>query len=98
MEKSMEWKKKLREFVTDGDGHVVIAQPPNVPIIGWLVLLIASNLVVDGPLQTVLAFFSSAFLFTWAYLELTQGASYFRRTLGAAVLAYLVVSRLWKLL
>jgi hypothetical protein len=33
----------------------------------------------------------SLFLAVWAYLELTDGANWFRRVLGAGALAYLVV-------
>jgi hypothetical protein len=83
----------LKDFFSDSRGRVVIAQRPNVPIVGWAVLLVAS-LLIRGPLGAVLRFFSTAFLFTWAYLELTQGDSPFRRTLGGAVLLYLVVTRL----
>jgi len=35
-------------------------------------------------------FLASSFLFMWAYLELTQGASYFRRFLGLIVLLGIV--------
>lgn len=89
-------KRFLRAFVTDDQGRVVIAQPPNGPLIGWLVLWPASALVALPSVHNFLAFFSAAFLFTWAYLELTQGVNYFRRTLGAIVMIYMVVSRvLW---
>jgi hypothetical protein len=82
----------LRRFVSDSRGRMVIAQRPNAPIIGWAVLLGASALV-DEPMKPALRFVSHAFLFTWGYLELTQGDSPFRRTLGGGVLAYLVASR-----
>ncbi|MFD1846131.1 hypothetical protein [Arthrobacter flavus] len=84
----------LRRFFSDRDGNLVIGQFPNIPIIGWLVLMVAAALTPDPGVSAVLAFFSAAFLFTWAYLELAQGDSPFRRVLGAGALIYLVVSRL----
>ena len=87
-------KKTLRAFVTDDQGRIVIAQTPNVPLIGWFVLLPASFLIAEPPFHDLLAFFRAAFLFTWAYLELTQGVNGLRRTMGALVIAFLVISRL----
>lgn len=86
-------KQNLRAFVTDKNDKIVIAQAPNIPIIGWFLLLLASYLVNIQPWHNVLLFFSAAFFFTWAYLELTQGTSYIRRVFGACVLLYLVISR-----
>ena len=83
----------LRRFFSDRDGDLVIGQVPNIPIIGWLVLMVAAALTPDAEVSAVLSFFSAAFLFTWAYLELAQGDSPFRRVLGAGVLGYLVASR-----
>lgn len=36
----------------------------------------------------------SAFLFTWAFLEITQGVNYFRRALGIIVMTALILSYL----
>jgi hypothetical protein len=84
----------LRRFVSNpDDGRVVIAQPPNLPIAAWALTGLAALFVPDGRLQAALSFFSAAFLFTWAYLELTQGDSPFRRVMGGAVLAGMVVWR-----
>lgn len=87
-------ESNIRRFLSDRDGKITVAQRPNIPIIGWLVLFVAANIVSVGPVAEVLSFFSAAFLFTWAYLELAQGSSPFRRVLGAAVLLYLLISRL----
>ncbi|HLU07940.1 MAG TPA: hypothetical protein VKZ91_15380 [Woeseiaceae bacterium] len=87
-------KQKLRAFITDRNGKIVIAQPPNIPIIGWFLLLLGSWWVTAEPWHGAMAFFSAAFLFTWAWMELTQGASPIRRVFGALVLLYLLGSRL----
>jgi len=48
---------------------------------------VVSALVVSGHLKTGFELLGSAFLFTWAYLEITSGVTYFRRLLGVAAIA-----------
>ena len=87
-------RERLRWFVTNpDDGRVVIAQPPNVPIVGWAATGLAALFAPDGRLHATLSFFSVALLFTWAYLELTRGDSPIRRVMGATVLAGMVIWR-----
>lgn len=83
----------LKNFISDRSGRVVIAQRPNGPLLAWAALSLAARLCRDLPVQPVLAFFGSAFLFTWAWLELARGDSPFRRTLGAVVIGWMLVSR-----
>jgi hypothetical protein len=73
---------------------VVIAQRPNLPIIVWVVFGLVSKIVPTGWPKTSTSFISTAALIVWASLELGWGESYFRRTLGATVLA-VVLLRLW---
>lgn len=54
--------------------------------------MLLAQLSDPGQVKAGLQFISTASLFSWAYLELTKGASYFRRLLGLVVLASLVVS------
>lgn len=88
--------KKLKEtwyrFVRDGKGRTVIWQWPNAPIIGWALFRLIGHFSNAGYLKNGFDFLGSAFLFVWAYLEITQGASYFRRLLGAIVLAFIIKS------
>ena len=63
-------------------------------MIGWLLAAIGGRLVPDGTTSTGLGHIGHAFLFTWAYLEITDGANYFRRLLGTAVMVALVVGYL----
>ena len=74
------------KFFKDSDGQIVIWQRPNVPLIGWLLFAIASFLIKISPWQNFLAYLSFGFIFTWAWLEITKGKSYFRRALGVLVL------------
>ncbi|MCA9325128.1 hypothetical protein KDA23_03635 [Candidatus Saccharibacteria bacterium] len=76
-------------FFRDKNGKVVLGQTPNVPIVGWALFRIVSWLT-SGQLHRVSNLLATAFLFTWAYLELTDGVNYFRRTLGGIVLAYII--------
>ena len=78
----------LERFFKDKDGKVVIGQTPNAPILIWAVLLVV-NLFLHNPHVGIV---QNLFLFAWAYLELTEGVNYFRKTLGAVVLVGIVVS------
>lgn len=70
----------------DQHGHLSIIQLPNLPLAGWLVSLIASQFVTDIFLKSSLRDLSTLFLFTWAFLEITQGQSYFRKALGGVIM------------
>ncbi len=83
--------EKLLDFFKNKDGKITIAQWPNIPILGWFLFKLASMLVSAPGLDAGLSAISTAFLFTWAYLEITDGASYFRRTLGVAVMLGTVI-------
>jgi hypothetical protein len=75
----------------DDRGKVVIWQTPNRWLIGWAVLTFIS-LLVSGKLADVVSWVASAALITWAFLEITKGANYFRRALGALVLIYAIAT------
>jgi hypothetical protein len=81
-------------FWRDADGRVVVAQRPNLPFIGWLFFAALSRILGAGHGRSGAGFISSAFLFTWAYFELTHGVNYFRRLLGLIVLAAVIGSHL----
>lgn len=82
----MKLHKILKTFVKDKHGKVVMWQAPNMPIVAWAVFTLAAR-VAQGPLHTVFSACGTTALIIWATLEIIAGASYFRRTLGLAVLA-----------
>lgn len=82
----------MSNFVKDKNGHVVIGQLPNLPIVGWFTCMLLAYLLNAGHLRTLLEFISMAFLFTWAYLEIFQGVNYFRRLLGLLALLFIIIS------
>lgn len=83
-------KKKVKDFCSDKDGNLVLAQKPNLPIVGWLVFKLASIPVSDQATKTGLETIATFFIFTWAYLEVVEGDSNFRRLLGVILITLLV--------
>jgi hypothetical protein len=67
-----------------------IAQFPNPPLIIGLVAL-GARYLASGTWADALAAIGYVFIAIWAYLELTAGVNMFRRALGLAGLAYIVV-------
>lgn len=86
----MEKKTLFDKFFCDSNGNIVIAQPPNPPIIVWAVASLLKLVFTTGLVNLGLNLIAFGSLFTWAWLELFQGVNYFRRTLGLIVLVGLV--------
>lgn len=78
----------------DSNGNIVIAQPPNLPLIVGLAATLLSLLPTGGNIHTGLEALAFGSLFTWAWMELFQGVNYFRRSLGLVVLLWLLASKL----
>ena len=84
-------KSGVSKFIRDRHGKVAVWQTPNVPLVGWLSCLVIVHLVPSGSFKSGISSLGTAFLFTWAYMEITGGASYFRRVLGSVVLVSVLV-------
>ena len=67
----------------------VLIQLPNLPLLVALTASIVGALT-DGDISAYADAIGRLALAVFAYLELTDGANWLRRLLGAAVLAYLV--------
>jgi hypothetical protein len=78
----------------DSEGQIVIAQPPNLPLIVGIVASLLKLIVPTGEINLALALVAFGSLYTWAWGELFQGVNYFRRALGLIGLVGLIV---WKL-
>jgi hypothetical protein len=76
----------------DGNGEIVIAQMPNLPIVIWAVVSLLKTVYKTGKVNLGLDVIAFSSLFVWAVQELFQGVNYFRRGLGAIVLIGLMVS------
>ena len=88
-------KTLFDKIFRDGDGNIVIAQPPNLPIIVWGVASLLKLIFTSGLTNIGLDLIAFGSLFTWAWLELFQGVNYFRRTLGLVVLVGFVGLRIF---
>jgi hypothetical protein len=74
----MNYKKKdLVKLFKDKDGRVVIAQSPNLPLIGWIVFEVASLIVSQGKVKIELQEVATSSLLIWAYLETIKGVNLF---------------------
>jgi hypothetical protein len=84
----------FQKFFTNKQGKVVVWQSPNLPVVVWFIATVLSHLFATGRPHAVLGLISFGALFTWAWLEIFQGSSYFRRLLGLVVLIYSIINRL----
>jgi hypothetical protein len=75
---------------TDKSGNVVLWQWPNLPLYGWALSRVAAYVLHDNPMHVGFSLLGDAFLAVWAYLEITDGTTTFRRVLGGAVALGLV--------
>jgi hypothetical protein len=85
-------KRIINKFLQDKNGVVVLIQPPNLPIVGWFVFMVVGTTLSDTLLKKGFIALSGAFLFVWAYLEITQGVTYLRRLLGVVIVVVIIVS------
>ena len=88
-------KTLFDKIFRDSNGNIVIAQPPNLPIIVWGVTSLLKLIFTSGSLNAGLDLIAFGSLFTWAWLELFQGVNYFRRMLGLVVLVGFVGLRIF---
>lgn len=77
----------------DSEGNIVIAQPPNLPLIVGITTTVLKLIVPGGNLHTGLDAIAFGSLFTWAWQELFDGVNYFRRSLGLLGLISLIALR-----
>ena len=87
-------KRYFDKFCRDKDGHLAISQRPNLPIIVWVVAWLATHILPYGQANFTANLIAFGSLFTWAWLEIFDGDSYFRRTLGLVVMVAIIYSRL----
>ncbi|MGG6293982.1 hypothetical protein ACQ4M4_06125 [Leptolyngbya sp. AN02str] len=71
----------------DQNGRIVIAQPPNLPVLVSSTATILQFVLPVGKLQTACTLIAFGGWFTWSWLEIFDGVNYFRRGLGLLVLS-----------
>jgi hypothetical protein len=87
----MKIPRLINKCIRDKNNKIVLWQRPNLLIIGWFICVVVTHLCHAKHLHTGFASLGTGLLLVWAYLEITQGASYFRRLLGLIVAATIVV-------
>lgn len=81
------------DFFKDKKSRWTIWQAPNLLLYSWLVAKAVAFIIKNGLLHSLSDTLAFGLLFTWSWLELTGGASYFRRGLGLLVLIAVIKSR-----
>lgn len=84
-----------RFFRNPETGEIVVAQPPNPPLLVWLLAtLVRVVLSPGGWMGTALSVLATVSIVIWAVLEIVRGDSPFRRVLGGVVLAFVALGLL----
>jgi hypothetical protein len=86
--------KSASWWFRSSDGHLTLWQPPNAALCVWLISLVLGRFDLSPSHATAVDGIRHGALLVWALDEVARGASPFRRTLGAGVLAAQLVSLL----
>ena len=82
-------------FFRDDKGEIVIAQPPNLPILTAIAATIFYLFSSNSGLEHLFGAIAFGAFFTWSWMELFQGVNYFRRTLGLLGLLGAIASQIY---
>lgn len=85
------------KFWEDKNGRLAIWQKPNALLIIWAVSVAIQILLGSGRISDVVRIIGTVSIAIWALLEIISGSSYFRRILGACVLAFTALMSLLSL-
>lgn len=85
-------KHFIKKCFCDHEGRLVLFQLPNLPFSVWFGSLVITS-VTSGTVNRVFEVVSFGALFTWAWLEIFKGDSYFRRVLGLIVMIVIISNR-----
>jgi hypothetical protein len=84
----------FNKIFCDSEGNVVLAQPPNLPLLVWIGATLLKVIFTDGSFNIILDIIAFGSLLTWAWQELFEGVNYFRRALGLIVLIWAIASKI----
>lgn len=77
----------------DKNGNTVLFQIPNIPLIIWIFCTLLSPFI-SGSLAEVVGYIGFGSLFTWCWLEITDGTTILRRLLGLVILILSLVNKI----
>ncbi len=83
-------KDPVGYFCKDKSGRIVIWQKPNIALSGWIIFEILALILPVGNYKNGSRQLSTAFIFVWAFMELTTGLNKFRKALGLIVLIIVI--------
>ncbi len=83
----------VKEFFSNKNGDVVIAQRPNSPLIAWIAMTLIARFT-SGDIARYASILSTGAVLIWAGLEIVYGASLFRRFLGSFVAVMVIYGAL----
>lgn len=89
-------QKSWQKFVNGKNGEPVMWQRPNLPLFIWAFCFIIGHSVADQALHQALSIAGTVSLTIWAIAEIGWGTSYFRRALGVAIFANIVITQVFK--
>jgi len=85
----------ISNFFKNDKGEIAVWQTPNVLLFGWIAFTLLGHLLPAGRWRLLAGYLSFGLIFTWSWLEITQGVSSFRRVLGAIVLFVSIRSKVF---
>jgi hypothetical protein len=88
----MNLKKIIDKLIKDKKGKVVLTQFPNTIFIIFLISYVLEYLVRSGIYNNLFRLIAFGTLFTWSWLEITDGVNYFRRIFGLTVVILILFS------
>ncbi len=88
----------ITKWLKDKYGRVVLFEAPNIPLISWAVCTVVGALIEEpSTLHNIINVVAFGSLFTWAWLEIADGTTYFRRVLGVAIMVVAIMNFIDKL-
>ncbi len=88
-------KQLIDQLIKGSEGKIVLWQTPNLPLVIWFISFVLTKLLPYGELNFVAALIAFGSLFTWAWLEITNGVNYFRRLVGLVVMVLIIASKIY---
>jgi hypothetical protein len=87
-------KGLVKKTFYDEQGRLAVFAFPNPPLIIWGLAALAGHIFSSSWPHKIFSLISLIAIIIWALLEIFSGINYFRRALGAVVLAITLWSRL----
>lgn len=93
----MEEPTLFDKIFRDNQGNIVIAQPPNLPLIVAVTALILKQFIftLNDNIYIIMDLIAFGSFFTWAWMELFKGVNYFRKMIGLIALLAIISTKFY---